>query len=398
MKIIPRDKYLQRIIELNGTPDIKIITGIRRSGKSKLMQAYIEYLKSHVDNCNIIYIDFMDLAFEEIKEYHALHAYVEAQYQANKTNYLFVDEVQMCPQFELAINSLYAKEKYDIYLTGSNAFLLSADLATLFTGRYIEIHVFPFSFSEYCRYYEETKDIDQLFEDYTIKGGLAGSYAYKTEKDRVNYIKEVYETIVTRDLVQKYALPDTLVLQRLSEFLMDNVSNLTSPNKVSQLLTANNTQTNHVTIGKYIKYLCNAFVFYDVKRYDIRGRKYLESAEKFYLCDTGIRYAILGSRNMDYGRMYENMVCIELLRRGYDVYVGKLYQKEIDFVVQKGDEKIYIQVSDNITASDTFERECRPLLQIRDAYPKMILARTRHPKYSYEGIDIYDVADWLLQE
>jgi len=398
MKIIPRDKYLQRIIELNGTPDIKIITGIRRSGKSKLMQAYIEYLKSHVDNCNIIYIDFMDLAFEEIKEYHALHAYVEAQYQANKTNYLFVDEVQMCPQFELAINSLYAKEKYDIYLTGSNAFLLSADLATLFTGRYIEIHVFPFSFSEYCRYYEETKDIDQLFEDYTIKGGLAGSYAYKTEKDRVNYIKEVYETIVTRDLVQKYALPDTLVLQRLSEFLMDNVSNLTSPNKVSQLLTANNTQTNHVTIGKYIRYLCNAFVFYDVKRYDIRGRKYLESSEKFYLCDTGIRYAILGSRNMDYGRMYENMVCIELLRRGYDVYVGKLYQKEIDFVVQKGDEKVYIQVSDNIAAPDTFERECRPLLQIRDAYPKIILARTRHPKYSYEGIDIYDVADWLLQE
>lgn len=398
MKIIPRDKYLQRIIELNGTPDIKIITGIRRSGKSKLMQAYIEYLKNHVDNCNIIYIDFMDLAFEEIKEYHALHAYVEAQYQANKTNYLFVDEVQMCPQFELAINSLYAKEKYDIYLTGSNAFLLSADLATLFTGRYIEIHVFPFSFSEYCRYYEETKDIDQLFEDYTIKGGLAGSYAYKTEKDRINYIKEVYETIVTRDLVQKYALPDTLVLQRLSEFLMDNVSNLTSPNKVSQLLTASNTQTNHVTVGKYIRYLCNAFVFYDVKRYDIRGRKYLESSEKFYLCDTGIRYAILGSRNMDYGRMYENMVCIELLRRGYDVYVGKLYQKEIDFVVQKGDEKVYIQVSDNIAAPDTFERECRPLLQIRDAYPKMILARTRHPKYSYEGIDIYDVADWLLQE
>ena len=398
MKIIPRDKYLQRIIELNGTPDIKIITGIRRSGKSKLMQAYIEYLKSHVDNCNIIYIDFMDLAFEEIKEYHALHAYVEAQYQANKVNYLFVDEVQMCPQFELAINSLYAKEKYDIYLTGSNAFLLSADLATLFTGRYIEIHVFPFSFSEYCRYYEETKDIDQLFEDYTIKGVLAGSYAYKTEKDRINYIKEVYETIVTRDLVQKYALPDTLVLQRLSEFLMDNVSNLTSPNKVSQLLTASNTQTNHVTVGKYIKYLCNAFVFYDVKRYDIRGRKYLESSEKFYLCDTGIRYAILGSRNMDYGRMYENMVCIELLRRGYDVYVGKLYQKEIDFVVQKGDEKIYIQVSDNITAPDTFERECRPLLQIRDAYPKMILARTRHPKYSYEGIDIYDIADWLLLE
>ena len=355
MKTITRKKYLDRIIQLNGTPDIKIITGIRRSGKSKLMQAYIEYLKSHLENINIIFIDFMDLAFEEIKEYHALHAYVEERYQEGKENYLFVDEVQMCPHFELAINSLFSKNKYD-------------------------------------------QDKDKLFDDYSLKGGLAGSYAYRTEKDRTNYIKEVYETIVTRDLVQKYALPDTLVLQRLSEFLMDNISNLMSPNKVSQLLAANDTPTNHVTVSKYIKYLCNAFVFYDVKRYDIRGKKYLANSEKFYLCDSGIRYAILGSRNMDYGRVYENIVCIELLRRGYDVYVGKLYQKEIDFVAQRGSEKIYIQVSDNISEEKTFEREVSPLLQIRDAYPKMIIARTKHPKYSHEGIEIYDIADWLLQE
>lgn len=264
MKIITRSKYLDRIIELNGTPDIKIITGIRRSGKSKLMQAYTEYLKTHFDNINIIFIDFMDLAYEEIKEYHALHSYVEEHYQEGKTNYLFVDEVQMCPKFELAINSLYSKGKYDIYVTGSNAFLLSADLATLFTGRYMEIHMFPFSFQEYCQYYDDVKDKDKLFDEYSVRGGLAGSYAYRTEHDRTNYIKEVYETIVTRDLVQKYSLPDTLILQRLSEFLMDNISNLTSPNKVSQLLTANETPTNHVTVGKYIKYLCNAFVFYDI--------------------------------------------------------------------------------------------------------------------------------------
>lgn len=398
MKTIVRKNYLNRIIELKDTPDIKIITGIRRSGKSKLMQAYIEYLKTNYDNINIIFIDFMDLEFEEIKEYHALHSYVEQHYVAGKMNYLFVDEVQMCPKFELAINSLYSKAKYDIYVTGSNAFLLSADLATLFTGRYIEIHVFPFSFQEYCEYYSDVSDKDKLFDEYSFKGGLAGSYSYPNDRDRVTYIKEVYETIVTRDLVQKYALPDTTVLQRLSEFLMDNISNLTSPNKVSQLLTANNVSTSHVTVRKYIKYLCNAFVFYDIKRYDIRGKKYLESSEKFYLCDTGIRYAILGSRNMDYGRVYENMVCIELLRRGYDVYVGKLYQKEIDFVAQRGSEKIYIQVSDNISAQETFEREYSPLLQIRDAYPKMIIARTRHPKYSYEGIVIYDIAEWLLGE
>lgn len=396
MKTIVRKNYLNRIIELKDTPDIKIITGIRRSGKSKLMQSYIEYLKTNYDNINIIFIDFMDLEFEEIKEYHALHSYVEQHYVAGKMNYLFVDEVQMCPKFELAINSLYSKGKYDIYVTGSNAFLLSADLATLFTGRYIEIHVFPFSFQEYCEYYSDVSDKDKLFDEYSFKGGLAGSYLYPNDRDRVTYIKEVYETIVTRDLVQKYALPDTTVLQRLSEFLMDNISNLTSPNKVSQLLTANNVSTSHVTVRKYIKYLCNAFVFYDIKRYDIRGKRYLESSEKFYLCDTGIRYAILGSRNMDYGRVYENMVCIELLRRGYDVYVGKLYQKEIDFVAQRGSEKIYIQVSDNISAQETFEREYSPLLQIRDAYPKMIIARTRHPKYSYEGIMIYDIAEWLL--
>lgn len=394
MKTIERSEYLNRIKNLKNTPDIKVITGIRRSGKSILMQEYISYLKDHYEDINIIFIDFMDLSFEALKEYHALHTYVEEHYRQGKENYLFIDEVQMCPNFEPAVNSLYSKRKYDIYITGSNAFLLSADLATLFTGRYIEIHVYPFSFKEYCKYYSDNSDIDMLFEEYTIKGGFAGSYAYNTEKDRKDYIKEVYETIVTRDLVQKYSLPDTLMLQRLSEFLMDNISNLTSPSKISNMLTS----TNHVTIGKYIKYLCNAFVFYDIKRYDIRGKKYLESTEKFYLSDVGMRYAILGTRNMDFGRVYENMVCLELLRRGYDVYVGKLYQKEIDFVAQRGSEKIYIQVSDNITEEETFKREYTPLLQIRDAYPKIIIARTNHPEYSYEGIRIFDIKDWLLNQ
>ena len=398
MKIIERKRYLERIKALKDTPDIKIITGIRRSGKSNLMQAYIDYLKKDQDEVNIIFIDYMDLEFEEIKEYHALHKYVEDRFDEKKKNYLFVDEVQLCPNFELAINSLYSKNKYDIYITGSNAFLLSADLATLFTGRYIEIHMFPFSFKEYCEYYDGESDKDKLFEEYFVKGGLAGSYAYNTVLDRTTYIKEVYETIVNRDLVQKYNLPDTQVLRQLSEFLMDNISNLTSPNRVSDILTANKVQTNHVTVGKYIKYLCNAFVFYDIKRYDIRGKKYLETSDKFYMCDTGMRYAILGSRNMDYGRIYENIVCVELMRRGYEVYVGKLYQKEIDFVALRGSEKKYIQVSDNISSQETFEREDSPLLQIKDAYPKMIIARTKHPKYTYEGIEVYDIAEWLIEE
>ncbi len=395
MRTIKRTEYLNRLIALNGTPDIKIITGIRRSGKSELMKSYIRYLRENKENINIIFIDFMDLAFENLKEYHALHDYAEEHYEEGKTNYLFIDEVQMCPEFELAVNSIHSKRKYDIYITGSNAFLLSTDLATLFTGRFIELHILPFSFKEYCAYYDDINDRDKLFDEYAVRGGLAGSYAYRTEKDRINYIKEVYETIVTRDLVQKYNLNGTSALQHLSEFLMDNISNLTSSNKISQALTANGTPSNHVSIGRYIRYLCNAFIFYNVRRYDIKGKKYLESSEKLYLCDTGIRYAVLGNRNMDYGRLYENMVLIELLRRGYDVHVGKLYKKEIDFVAQRGSERIYIQVSDNISGEETFKREYSPLLQIRDAYPKMIIARTRHPEYSYEGIKIHDIADWL---
>ena len=397
MKTIKREKYLSRIIELRGTPDIKIITGIRRSGKSRLMQDYISYLKENDDNINIIFIDYMDLRYEDLKEYHALYSYVESRFEEGKTNFLFIDEVQMCPDFELTVNSLYGSGKYDIYITGSNAFLLSADLATLFTGRYIQIHVFPFSFSEYCEYFADETDRNRLFDEYVIKGGLAGSYPYRTERDRVGYIKEVYETIVTRDLVQKYGLHADTSLYNLSEFLMDNIGNLTSPNKVSTILNSKNVPTNHVSAGRYIRYLCNAFVFYDVKRYDIKGKKYLETSDKFYICDTGMRYAVLGSRNMDYGRAYENIVAIELLRRGYNLYVGKLYQKEIDFVAVKGSEKIYIQVSDDISNPDTFRREYEPLLKIGDAYPKTIIARTRHEEYTYEGITVVDIADWLMK-
>ncbi|MBR0365271.1 MAG: ATP-binding protein [Clostridia bacterium] len=400
MKLIERTEYLNRLMDLKGTPDIKIITGIRRCGKSQLMAAYIEHIGETDANANIISVDFMDLEFEELKEYHALHKYIKDRYAAGKNNYVFIDEVQLCDGFELAVNSLYSSHKFDIYITGSNAFLLSADLATLFTGRYIELHVFPFSFREYCTYYDadtgKNSALQDAFDDYVVKGGLAGSYLYNTEIDRATYIREVYETIVNRDLIQKYKISDMTVLGHLAEFLMDNVGNLTSPNKVSATLNSNNIATNHLTIGKYIKHLCSAFVFYDIKRYDIKGKKYLATSEKYYLADSGIRYSVLGTRNMDYGRVYENIVCLELIRRGYELYIGKLYANEIDFVAIKGSEKIYIQVSDDISNPDTFKREYEPLLKINDAYPKMIIARTRHEAYDHEGIKIIDLATWLM--
>ncbi len=397
MKLIERTSYLNRLIGLKGTPDIKIITGIRRSGKSRLLSAFIEYLQKTDDNANIVLIDFFNIRYENLKEYHALNDYIESKYAEGRNNYVFVDEVQLCKGFEVAINSLYSSGKYDIYITGSNAFLLGTDLATLFTGRYIELHVYPFSFAEFSLYYDKEKDVDSLFDDYVVKGGLSGSYLYRSEQDRVRYISEVYDTIINRDLVQKYRLPDTYVLDHLAEFLMDNISNLTSPNKVADTLNSNQIETNHKTIGKYVKHLCDAFVFYDIKRYDIKGKRYLDTSDKYYLCDTGIRFAMLGNRNLDYGRLYENIVCIELLRRGYELYIGKLYEKEVDFIAGRGSEKMYIQVSDDISKPETFQREYDPLLRIKDAYPKMIIARTRHEPYDYQGIKVVDIARWLKE-
>lgn len=396
MKLIHRALYFSRLQELVRTPDIKILTGIRRSGKSKLLAAFSEYILKTDTTANIIFIDLTKIKFEHLKEYHALNDYIEANYRAGVNNYLMIDEVQLCHNFELTINSLHSDEKYDIYLTGSNAFLLSSDLATLFTGRYIEIHVYPFSFKEYCTYFEIERDYDEHFERYIRLGGLAGSYTYTNDSDKETYIRGVYDTILVRDLVDKYRLGNATVLKKVAEYLMDNVSNISSSRNISNVLIAEGTATNHTTIGSYIEHLCRAFVFYEAKRYDVKGKTCLQSLSKYYLADTGIRFAILGRRNMDWGRMLENVVYIELLRRGYDVYAGKLYRKEIDFVAMKGDEKIYIQVSDNISEEATFRREVDPLLQIRDAYPKMLLARTRHEASDYEGVSIVDIARWML--
>lgn len=396
MRIIERREYLKKIINLNGTPDIKVITGVRRSGKSQLLIKYIEWVKSTDEKANIIFIDLTQLKYEKLKEYHALNDYVENEYLDDKNNYLFIDEVQMCEGFELAINSLHSSGKYDIYVTGSNAFLLSSDLATLFTGRTYEIEVYPFSFKEYMDYFQ-CNDIQEGLDLYILDGGMSGAYAYKSREERFNYIEDVYNTLIIRDIRQKYNIRNTVLMDKISEFMMDNVSNITSTRKIADTLTSNLDTINHKTVGSYLEYLCNAYAFYKVKRYDIRGKKYLASSEKYYLVDHSFRYAKLGTKNFDYGRMMENIVAIELLRRGYELYVGVLYKKEIDFVAIKRNEKIYIQVSDNISDKNTFEREVSPLLKIRDAYPKMLIARTKHSEYQYEGIKIVDIAEWLLR-
>ena len=395
MKLIDRNQYLDKMINVIGTPDIKVITGVRRSGKSKLLEAFKDYVEAEYTNCNIVHINFNLPEYDHLLAYRPLYDYVKAQYINGKQNFVLIDEVQMCADFEKAINGLHAMEKFDIYITGSNAFLLSSDLATLFTGRTFEIKVFPFSFSEYIQYFGYS-DKYAAMDKYMIEGGMSGSYLYKDQEAKYDYIADVFDTLIVRDIRKKYKIRNMQLMNRLVDFLMDNISNLTSARSIKNTFSGIQEKVNHVTISSYMQYLCNAFAFYKVRRYDIKGKKYLSSNDKYYLSDHTFRYAKLGTKNMDYGRILENIVAIELLRRGYEVYVGVLYKKEIDFVAIKRNEKIYIQVSDNISDEKTFEREVSPLLQIKDAYPKIVIARTRHDEYQYEGIKIIDIADWLL--
>lgn len=394
MKLIKRDFYLNRLLAVKDVPDIKVITGVRRSGKSKLMDAFVETFAQDED-ANVVRIKLNLKKYEKLLSADRLYDYIEEHYVSDKSNYLFVDEIQLCNGFERVINSIHEEEIYDIYLTGSNAFLLSSDLATLFGGRVCEISLYPFSFKEYLDYYPSDK-IDDSFESFVKTGGMAGSYLYKTEEDARKYVNGIYRTTITKDIVTKFKIENEDLLIMIGNFLMDNVGNQTSIRNVAAKLSSGSYKTNDKTVGAYITYFCRSFLFYPIQRYDIKGKKYLESDKKYYLSDLSFRFAEIGTKNADYGHLYENIVAIELLRRGYEVYVGKLYDKEVDFVAIKEGEKLYIQVADDISREDTFKREVSSLLSINDAFPKMILARTKHDESQHEGIRIIDIARWLI--
>lgn len=397
MKIIDRDMYLNTMIRVIDTPDIKVITGVRRSGKSKLLELFKKYIEKNIDNSNIIHINYNLKKFDNLLIGDKLYNYIDDNFDENKENYVLIDEIQKCNGFEDVINSIHAEEKYHIYITGSNAFLLSSDLATLFTGRTFEIKIYPFSFEEYMKYFNYDNQY-LAFNTFMQDGGMSGSYLYKELVDKNNYLSDIYNTLILRDIVQKYNIKNEDLLKKLSDYLLDNVSNLTSSTKIENLLKSSNQTADHKTIAKYIEYLCNAYAFYKVRRYDIKGKRYLNTQDKYYLVDTSFRRAILGRKNEDYGRILENIVAIELLRRGYEIYVGTLYEKEVDFVAMKNDEQIYIQVTDNLESEKVLNREITPLLNIRDGYKKIIIAKLNHEGYIKEGIEIIDIADWLLNK
>lgn len=391
-----RRKYLDDIIRTIGTEDIKVITGVRRSGKSFLLDDFKKYVIENVKDASIISFDLSSLKYEELREYHALNDYVEKHYVNNKRNFLFIDEVQMCKGFELALNSLHASRKYDIYITGSNAFLAGSDLATLFVGRTYTIEVYPFSFAEFMRYFNY-QDGYEAFDKYVREGGMSGSYEYQTLEDKYGYLRETYDTLIVRDIEEKHGVKNVAVMDRLSDFLMDNASKPTSTRNITNTLISSKIEASNKTIAEYVKYLCEAYAFYKVRRYDIKGKRYLTSTDKYYLSDHAFRYAKLGTKVANFGDTYENIVAIELMRRGYEVYVGAMRNSEIDFVAIKDGEKLYIQVSYLIIERETMEREVAPLINIPGGYQKLLIAGTRQSEMQYEGIRIVDIADWLLE-
>lgn len=396
MKLIQRDEYLNKMIRVINTPDIKVITGVRRVGKSKLLELFIKYIENNIKDFNIIHINYNEKKYDNLLEGNSLYDYISRKYKGGKQNFVLIDEIQKCIGFEDTINSIHSEEKYSIYITGSNAFMLSSDLSTLFTGRTFEINVYPFSFEEYNKYFENDNHYLSI-NSYINDGGMSGSYLYNEIEDKNQYLKSIYNTMILRDIVQKYKIKNEPLLKKLSDYLLDNISNITSSTKIEGLLKNDLDTGDHKTISNYLDYLCNAFAFYRVRRYDIKGKNYLKSQDKYYLVDTSFRRAILGRKEEDYGRVLENIVAMELLRRGYDIYVGTLYDKEIDFVAMKNDEQIYIQVADNIENESTLKREITPLLSIKDGYKKIIIAHLNHEGFIKEGIEVIDISDWLLK-
>lgn len=397
MKLIDRKNYIQRLINVMNVPDIKVITGIRRSGKFKLIDSFISYLRKQNKNYHIIRINLNLNEFENLKSRDLLYEYVDRHYDSTKENFLFIDEIQLCKDFELPIISLHEEERFNIFLTGSNAFLLSSDLATLFDGRVFEISVFPFSFQEFLTYYDE-KDIDIAFDRFINIGGMAGSYLYSDMSDAKDYLVGIVRTTITKDIITKFKVENEVLLNMIVDFLMDNVGNKTSIRNIANTLSSKTYKTNDKTCGSYIDYLCRSYLFYPFSRYDIKGKRYLESDKKYFVADLSLRYATIGTKNSDIGHLYENIVAIELLRRGFEVYTGQLGEKEVDFVAIKDGIKTYIQVCDDISWEETLKREVSSLLSIRDAYPKVIIARTKHPERNYEGIRIIDIARWLASQ
>ncbi len=403
--MIKRSEYLEKLYTWKDEQVIKVVTGLRRCGKSTLLKQYQELLKAEgVAEEQIVSVNFEELEYEELLDYRKLYAYLKERLCQGKMTYIFLDEIQKVDAFEKVVDSLYVKENTDLYITGSNAYMLSSDLATLLTGRYVEISMLPLSFAEFMQTTEQPKD--QAFAEYMRYGGLPYLSVMNRTDEKVNtYLEGIYNTVIVKDIEErqkrketdpnKRKISDITLLKTVAKYLSSVVGNQVSIKSVADYLTSSGRKVSVATVDDYMEALAESFIFYPAERFDIVGKQLLKTNQKWYIVDLGLRNHILPRRAYDLGYSLENIVYLELLRRDYQVNVGKVGNTEVDFVAQKDGKYTYFQVTADLTNEETFEREIRPLKAIKDNYEKIILTLDRFTVGDYEGIQVINAVDWL---
>lgn len=406
-KLINRPDYLNQLIEHKDVDLVKIVTGIRRCGKSSLLDLFHQYLTNQgVADANIIHMNLESLRYRNFSDYLAFYDYVSERIPNEGKTYLIFDELQAVEHWEKAIESFRLDFNVDIYITGSNAYLLSTEFSTLLSGRYVEIRMLPLSFKEFLTFckFSPSATLEEKFQRYLQFGGMPILKEYQFNEVRSNQALEgIYSTVVLRDILQRNHQADQATLQKIVLFLCSNIGSITSPNSIGNVLssegdirTGKNKNIAGKTVEKYISMLRSAFIFYSVGRYDVKGKQLLKTLGKNYIIDMGFRNMLLGYRDADRGHILENIVFLELVRRDYHVYIGKVGETEVDFVAEKTNDKLYVQVTESMQSPETRERELRPLRMIPDNYEKIILSMDKNYINSYDGIKSLYLIDWLL--
>ncbi len=397
--MIERKETLEDLVRLKDKNLIKVVMGIRRCGKSTIFEIFQNFLKEHgVEEEQIITVNLEDGDFRGIRTANALYDYVENKLIKDKNNYVFLDEVQQVHNFQEAVDWLYTKKNVDLYITGSNAFLLSGELATLLSGRYVEIKMQPLSFKEYVSAYPQNSNISELYMNYLQNSSFPGTLELERKKDIRAYLEGIYNTILLKDIVTRKKISDPSLLQSVVEFVFDNIGNLSSSTKIANTMTSSGRKISVPTVESYLDALADSFIIYRVGRYDIKGKQYLATGAKYYVADIGLRYFLLGSKHTDMGHILENIVYLELLRRGYEVYVGKVGTIEVDFIAINEEGASYYQVSQTVMEEQTLKRELSSLDAIKDHNPKYLLTMDYVPLTSYNGIKQIHVLEWLLKD
>ncbi len=397
-KMINRKEYLEKLIHFKDKELIKVVTGIRRCGKSTLFRLYVDYLlQNGIEQSQIIRMNLEDPIYHEIDDYLKLYHFIKGKLHPSKKSYVFLDEVQNVPEFQKAVDGLYIQKNVDLYITGSNAFLLSGELATLLSGRYVEIKMLPLSFKEFITT-ESDSSVDRMYQKYISFGSFPYVLNFENIDDVDMYIKGIYDSIVLKDIMARKKFPDYQILQSIIYFMLDNIGNLFSTNKIADTMTSNGRSISVHTVESYLTAFMDSFILYKATRYDIKGKQYLKTGDKYYVADLGLRYFMLGRKEEGRGHVLENVVYLELLRRGYDVYIGKIDDNEIDFVAINSKGIEYYQVAETVRDEATLERELRSLDHIPDHYPKYLLTMDIDPETSYNGIRKINVLDWLLDK